>query len=83
MTRNRYFLYLAEIGTFADWAHLKGWIREESCGDYEVLRLRKGRKVALCYNRTGCKHCTVYGESAKLVNRWLRERGRHAASMEF
>jgi len=52
MTRNRYFLHLAEIGTFADWAHLKGWIREESYGDYEVLRLRKGsrRKTAIITN---------------------------------
>ena len=78
--RNRDQLHQNKLDEFVEWACEQGWTSEPTKGVFEVLRLRNGKRLALGYQRGGCDHVTVYGESATLVKEWMRQRGRHAAA---
>jgi hypothetical protein len=77
MLRSRACLHRSKLDEFKQWAISRGWVEEAAKGDYEVLRLRMpGKKgaPAQVYDRHQGAHLTTFGESQKLVRRWIRER---------
>ena len=81
----RYILHLSKVEEFARWAeglehpggHVFKYSREETKGQYEVLRLRKAGEPPLIYHKrlTG-DHATFpdTGPAGKLVRKWLSNR---------
>lgn len=74
---NRYLLALSKLDEFAAWAKTKGYQREPTKGQHEVLRLRKRGKPPQIYFRRdgGRQHATCQQAGVGLVRRWIRERG--------
>lgn len=80
--RSRSLLSLSKLEEFAAWAIADGFVREETKGIYEVLRLRWGQKIDgrkmqpyIFFKRDGAQHATTQAEGTQLVSRWLKERG--------
>lgn len=73
---HRDLLALHKIDEFAAWAVTQGYVREETKGSFEVLRLRKGNDPPKIYfTRAGAKeHASCQDASVGLVRRWIRER---------
>lgn len=78
MPENRSRLHKNKIEEFAAWCVSQGWTREATKGEFEVLRLQKGRRRAIFYAKQNpTQHVTVqYGTESVLVSQWLRERDR-------
>jgi len=72
-------LAMSKLEEFAAWAIADGFVREETKGTYEVLRLRWGQKVNgikmqpyIFFQRNGARHATSQAEGTQLVARWLK-----------
>lgn len=77
--RSRNMLALSKLEEFAAWAIADGFMREDTKGEYEVLRLRWGQKIDghkmqpyIFYKRDGAQHATSQAEGTQLVSRWLK-----------
>jgi hypothetical protein len=71
--RSRSLLAMSKLEEFAEWAIADGFVREETKGEYEVLRLRWPKMQPFIYfKRTGAQHATSQAEGTQLVSRWLR-----------
>lgn len=78
--RDRALLHVSKLDRFAEWAIAQGYVREQTKGVFEVLRLRKpdGHPV-IFYTRNDAKeHVTAHGAGYELVRRWLRTRAKGA-----
>lgn len=76
---DRATLAFSKLDEFAEWAATKGWVREETKGEYEVLRLRKASKPKplLFYTRAHAKeHATIPYGAEGLVRSWFQHRRR-------
>ena len=71
---SRNLVHFNHLPTLTEWATGQGWASEPPKTDaWEVLRLRKGKQVAIFHKRADAKvHVTVHGESAKLARDFLR-----------
>jgi hypothetical protein len=68
-------LPISKLDDLVQWASLRGWDLRPPENDFELLRLRRGRDVAVFHVRLGeVEHCTSWGVGLRLVNRWLLER---------
>jgi len=87
MPANRSKLHISKIDEFATWAtENRGYTREPTRGDYEILRLRgpKDTQPIIYHLRGGCHHATAPEQrkghqsvgGAGLVDIWLAERKR-------
>jgi hypothetical protein len=79
MGRSRSLLPLSKVEEFAAWAIADGFVREETKGVYEVLRLRWGQKVNgrkmqpyIFFKRAAAHYATTQAEGTQLVSRWMR-----------
>lgn len=72
--RSSALLHMTKLDDFAEWACARGWRREQTKGEYEVLRLRQGAACLCYFQRSGTEHATSYGLGLDLVERWLRAR---------
>lgn len=77
--RSRSLLALSKLEEFAAWAIADGFVREDTKGEYEVLRLRWAEKINghrmqpyIFYKRIGAQHVTSQAEGTQLVSRWLK-----------
>jgi hypothetical protein len=76
-------LHLTKLDAFANWAAQQGYVREQTKGVYEVLRLRREPEPPLLYYRhEGGDHATSTGRATSLVDRWIRERRRQREHQE-
>lgn len=80
--RSRSMLALSKLEEFAAWAIADGFVREDTKGEYEVLRLRWGQKIDgirmqpyIFYKRIGAQHATSQAEGTQLISRWLKAKG--------
>ncbi len=72
---DRHTLHLSKLDEFAEWAKSKGYLREETKGTYEVLRLRhyEGGKPLLFYARASAvEHASSQRDGLVLVRRWIK-----------
>jgi len=79
--RSRNMLHESKIEEFAAWAVADGFVREDTKGTYEVLRLRWGQKIDgrkiqpyIFFQRDRSCHATSQAEGSQLVARWLRSK---------
>lgn len=72
----RNLLHVTKLDAFAAWAETQGYVREDTKGDYEVLRLRfTGKPPVLFYRKSHTiEHVTAQRAGETLVHRWLRSR---------
>jgi hypothetical protein len=77
--RSRSLLAISKLEEFAAWAIADGFVREETKGEYEVLRLRWAEKINgqrmqpyIFFRRDGAQHATSQAEGTQLVARWLK-----------
>jgi hypothetical protein len=63
---DRATLHFRKIDDFAAWAATKGWRREPTKGEWEVLRLRKpGKPPAIYYRKASAtQHASTRGDHA-------------------
>lgn len=76
--RDRSTLHENHIDEFVAWAEARGWLRVETKGEYEKLRLvrkkpRRGEGPAIFYQRArSTPHFTAYGIGLDLVEAFFR-----------
>lgn len=80
--RSRSLLAISKLEEFAAWAIADGFVREDTKGEYEVLRLRWGQKIDgrwmqpyIFFRRNGSLHATSQAEGTQLIARWLKAKG--------
>lgn len=74
-TGRRDQLHLNRLEDFAKWAEGQGYVREPVKGDYEVLRLRRGKgRPNLFWRHTKGEHATTDSNSQPLVDAWMGDR---------
>lgn len=77
--RSRCTLHVNKLDDFRAFCLAHGWAAEEPKG-YEVLRMRKGRKVATVFRKertlagNAPVHYTTWGDSSALLTKFLRSR---------
>lgn len=80
MARSRSRLHINRLDEFASFCVEQGWTIERTKDQYEVLRLRKGREVAIVHGRLSSDngsplvHYTTWGASNRLLNQYLASR---------
>lgn len=73
--RSRSLLAMFKLEEFAAWAIADGFVREDTKGEYEVLRLRWPKMQPYIYfRRIGAQHVTSQAEGTQLISRWMRGR---------
>lgn len=72
---DRGLLSFSRLEEFATWAQSKGYTREPTKGDFEVLRLRyPDEKPVIIYAKSSAtEHLTVMGRDHKMVRAFIRE----------
>ena len=80
MSRNR--LAVSKLEEFAKFCASRSWIREETKGVFEVLRMRKDSEKdrLLVYTRDKTEaggevqHLTLYGHAERMFNKYIKGR---------
>lgn len=75
--RSRCTLHKSKLAAFQAFCEENGWQAEPTKGGYEVLRMRHADRPdpLIVHDRTEAKeHYTTWGESARMVKRWMRVR---------
>jgi len=69
-------LHKSKLEDFAKWAEERGWKRQKTKGDYEVLRMKwPGEPPMIIYTKLEAKeHYTTYEIGDVLVRQWIRDR---------
>jgi|1185.fasta_scaffold03177_5 hypothetical protein len=78
---DRATLHLSKLDDFSEFAATRGYVREETRGDYEILRLRRGKEAPLLYYRRGGDHASIPQTQKKnpaegLVRAYLNAKGK-------
>jgi hypothetical protein len=73
--RSRQLLHRTKLEQFAEWCTSKQWEVTRPTANYQVLRVNYGAKhPAIVYDRHEGEHYTVFGNSLKLVARFIHEK---------
>ena len=84
---DRFHLLLSDIEIFAAWAQGEGYVREITRGDYEALRLRKGKghrvKPLIFFWRRNKLYVTAQDPARPLVQRFLKDKIHNPEKLEF
>ena len=72
--RDRSLLHLRHLPSFTEWAQEQGWVVEPNKDLYEVLRLRRGKEIAIVHRKDMAKeHLTVWGTSERLARLFVNK----------
>lgn len=82
MSRSRNLLAVNHLQRFTEFCESLGWVKVETKGDYEVLRMRRDdeKDPLIVHGRlniigmTSCAHYTTWGNSQRLCLAYLKSK---------
>jgi hypothetical protein len=72
MQRSRSHLHKNQLASFIAFCESKDWEKTTPRGPFEVLRMAKENRLLIVHTKMGAEHLTTWGESATMLNQFLR-----------